>query len=104
MYQNRVPSPEHLVHIRHRHGATIQCLGNDPEETCVASESGQNEADVTRYTGQPSYADCQSTVDGIWSGSDGVVGSHEYQLYLCTNEYIVIDIFDLCMISYSRLL
>ncbi|RAO69148.1 uncharacterized protein BHQ10_005160 [Talaromyces amestolkiae] len=45
---------------------------NTPEEPCVASEKGQNEADVTLYTGQPSGSECQSTVDGAYSTPDGV--------------------------------
>ncbi|PCG98266.1 Hypothetical protein PENO1_059050 [Penicillium occitanis (nom. inval.)] len=53
-------------------GATDFSGWNNAEEFCVASEAGQNNADVTLYTGQTAYDECQSSVTGAWSGPDGI--------------------------------
>jgi hypothetical protein len=43
-------------------------------EYCVATEKGQNEADVTVYTGQPADQSCTDLDNGILNGGRGVGG------------------------------
>ncbi|KAH8705656.1 hypothetical protein BGW36DRAFT_435561 [Talaromyces proteolyticus] len=45
---------------------------DDPQETCIASESGQSDADVTLYTYQPVDMSCQDITDGIYNAGDGI--------------------------------
>ncbi|KAH8705231.1 hypothetical protein BGW36DRAFT_456731 [Talaromyces proteolyticus] len=64
----------HSIYFTQDSDTEQQFSGWAGAENCVASEEGQNEADVTIYTGQPEDESCTDIDNGIYDQGRGIQG------------------------------